>query len=162
VGFAQGRTCCQMDIIQIEGSLFFGSAVFVLEDLQRRMRHHPEVANLLIRMHHVNIMDASGVHIIENILVDIRRRGGGLYFSGVNHRVFGVLNDSGLLKDVGHTHVHKTTHKAIRRAMQDTFCPVICAGCVAAIFNECPDLKQGNWEIFGEGVRPRLCRIAQE
>jgi SulP family sulfate permease len=158
VGFARGRTCCQMDIIQIEGSLFFGSAVFVQEDLQRRMRHHPDVANLLIRMHHVNIMDASGVYIIENILDDIRDRGGGLYFSGVNHRVFGVLNDSGLLKDIGHTHVHKTTHNAIRQAMQDTFCPVICAACIAVIFKECPDLKQGNWEIFGEGVQPRLCQ----
>jgi len=159
-GFAQGRTCCQMDIIQIEGSLFFGSAVFVLEDLQRRMRHHADVANLLIRMHHVNIMDASGVHIIENILDDIRSRGGGLYFSRVNHRVFGVLNDSGLLRDIGHANVHTTTYKAIRQAMRNAFCPVICEGCIASVFNECPDLKKGNWEIFGEGVQPRLCMLS--
>jgi sulfate permease, SulP family len=162
VGFAQGRTCCQMDIIQIEGSLFFGSAAYILEDLQRRMRHHPNVANLLIRMHHVNIFDAGGVHIIEIILDDIRRRDGGIFFSGVNHRVFSVLNNSGLIKDIGHTHVRTTTHAAIRRAMRDAFCPAICAGCTAAIFTECADLKQGHWDIFGEGVQPRVCRVSSD
>jgi sulfate permease, SulP family len=159
-GYAQGRTCCQMDLVQIEGSLFFGSAAAVLEDLQRRMRHHPDVANLLIRMHHVNIIDASGIHVLEVILEDIRRRGGGIYFSGVNHRVFDVLNNSGLLRDIGHAHIHTTTYQAIRKAMRESFCPVICAACAATVFKECPELKQGNWEIFGEGVKPRMCILA--
>lgn len=158
-GFAEGRTCCQMDIIQIEGSLFFGSTAFVLEDLQRRMRHHPDVANLLIRMHHVNTIDASGIHALEILLEDIHQRGGGLYFSGVNHRVFDVLNNSGLLKDVGHTHVRTTTGKAIRQAMRESFCPAICAACEAEIFEECAELKTGNWEVFGPGVQPRICRL---
>ncbi len=38
VGFVQGQTCCQMDILQIEGSIFFGSAAFVLKDFQHRLR----------------------------------------------------------------------------------------------------------------------------
>ncbi len=159
IGFAEGRTCCQMDIIQIEGSLFFGSTAFVLEDLQRRMRHHPDVANLLIRMHHVNTIDASGIHILELLLEDIRRRGGGLYFAGVNHRVFDVLNNSGLLKEIGHTHVRTTTDKAIRLAMRESFCPVICAACDVAVFRECEDLSKGNWETLGRGVHPRVCRL---
>jgi SulP family sulfate permease len=159
VGFAQGNTCCQMDILQIEGSIFFGAAAYVLEDFQRRMRHHPHVANLLIRMHHVNIIDASGIHVLEVILEDIRRRGGGIFFSGVNHRVFDVLNNSGLLKEIGHTHLHTTSYKAIRQAMRESFCPVICAACEAVIFEECPELKKGNWDIFGEGTQARTCRL---
>ena len=35
---AYGRMCCQMDIVRVEGSIFFGSATFVLEDLQRRTK----------------------------------------------------------------------------------------------------------------------------
>jgi len=161
VGFAQGQTCCQMDILQVEGSIFFGSAVFVLEDLQRRLRHHPLVNHLLIRMHQVNTLDASGIHILEIILERIRKRGGGIYFSGVNQRVFDVLNNSGLLKDIGHTHVRRSTRAAIRQAMRESFCPVICAACETAIFRECPDLKMGNWEIFGSGVGARECRLPQ-
>ena len=46
VGFVQGQTCCQMDILQIEGSIFFGSAAFVLKDFQHRLRQtvRPESA----------------------------------------------------------------------------------------------------------------------
>ncbi len=160
-GFAQGNTCCQMDIVQIEGSLFFGAAAYVLEDFQRRMRHHPYVANLLIRMHHVNIIDASGIHVLEIILEDVRRRGGGIFFSGVNHRVFDVLNNSGLLREIGHTHIHTTSYKAIRQAMRESFCPVICAACTAVVFEECSELKKGNWDIFGQGTQPRVCRLPE-
>ena len=161
VGFAQGQTCCQMDILQIEGSIFFGSAAFVIEDLQRRLRHHPRVSQLLIRMHQVNTLDASGIHILEIMLDQIRERGGGIYFSGVNQRVFDVLNNSGLLKDIGHTHIRSSTGAVIRQAMRESFCPVICAACEAAVFRECPDLKAGNWEIFGSGVSARECRLPQ-
>ncbi len=152
-------TCPQIDIIQIEGSIFFGAAAFVLDDFQRRMRHHPEVPNLLIRMHHVNIIDASGIHILEIILNDIRERDGGLYFCGVNHRVFNVFNNSGILKDIGHGHIHASTNKAIRKIMRESFCPVTCASCSEIVFEECPDLQRGNWEIFGKGTQPKVCRL---
>jgi sulfate permease, SulP family len=123
------------------------------------MRHHPYVANLLIRMHHVNIIDASGIHVLEIILEDIRQRGGGIFFSGVNHRVFDVLNNSGLLKEIGHTHIHKTSYRAIRHAMRECFCPAICTACTATVFNECAELQKGNWDIFGQGTQPRVCRM---
>jgi SulP family sulfate permease len=159
-GSSHGMICCQMDIVQIEGSIYFGSSTFVRKDLRSRMRHHSNLTNLLIRMNKVNTLDASGIHTFETILQDIRSRGGDFYFSGVNHRVFDVLNNSGLLSELGHGHSHTTTSDAIRTAMRDSFCPAICAACNEAVFRECPDLKQGNWEIFGAGVRPRLCRIS--
>ena len=161
VGYAQGQTCCQMDILQIEGSIFFGSAVFILEDLQRRLRHHPKVNHLLIRMHQVNTLDASGIHILEIMLDQIRERNGGIYFSGVHQQVFDVLNNSGISKDIGYTRIRKTTSAAIRQAMRESFCQEICDTCEAAIFKECPDLKAGNWEIFGSGVTPPDCEPPQ-
>jgi hypothetical protein len=45
--------------------------------------------------------------------------------------------------------------------MRESFCPVICAACEAAVFRECPDLKAGNWEIFGSGISARECRLPQ-
>lgn len=161
VGLAYGETCCQMDIVHVEGSIFFGSTAFVSDDLQRRLRSHPDTANLLIRMHKVNTLDASGVHILETLLDELRRRGGGLYFSGLNHRVFEVLKNSGYLKEVGATHIHTSTSGAIRQAMREGFCPAVCAACPLVVFKECPELKKGNWEIFGPDVRPRVCPLPQ-
>lgn len=161
-GSAFGHTCCQMDIVAIEGSLFFGSTAFVLDDLQRRLRSHPDTANLLIRMHKVNTMDASGVHVLEIVLEELRRRGGGIYFAGLNHRGFLILKNAGLLKEIGEHHIRTATGTAIRQAMRESFCPEICAACKEIIFRECPDLKKGNWEIFGAGVVPRRCRSPQD
>jgi SulP family sulfate permease len=154
-----GKICLQMNIVQIEGSVFFGSAAFVLDDLQRRLRQHPHIANLLIRMHHVNTMDASGVHVLEILLEEIQRRGGGLYFTGVHHQVFLTLKNSGLLRDAGETHMHASTGRAIRQVMRENFCPAICAACPLYVFDECRALKAGNWEIFGAGVQPRICQL---
>ncbi|WP_054032832.1 SulP family inorganic anion transporter [Desulfatitalea tepidiphila] len=150
-----GETCCQMEIVAIEGSLFFGSAAFVLDDLQRRLRSRPQTANLLIRMHKVNTMDASGVHVLEILLDEVRRRGGGIYFSGVNHGVFLVLKNSGFLNEIGAGKVHATTRAAIRQAMRESFFPAICATCPEIVFEECPALKRGHWEIFGPDIHPR-------
>jgi SulP family sulfate permease len=148
-----------MDIVCIEGSVFFGSADYVLDDLQRRMRNHPKRANLLIRMHKVNTLDASGIHILELILAELRRRGGGLFVSALNHRVFVVFKNSGFLREIGENNVRTATGSAIRQAMRETFCPDICAACPYLVFRECAELKKGNWEIFGKDVRPRSCQL---
>jgi len=147
--------CCQMDIIRVEGSIFFGSAAFVLEDLQRRIKSHPRLVCLLIRMHQVNNFDASGVHLLEQVAHELRSRGGGLFFSGVNTRVFQVFKNSGLLDVVGETHIKTSTRQAIREAMRAGFCPMVCAGCGVTAFHECGELKKGHWETLGKGAQPR-------
>jgi SulP family sulfate permease len=157
-----GRMCCQMDIVRIEGSIFFGSSDFVLEDLQRRLKSHPHMSNLLIRMHQVNNFDASGVHVLEQIGVQLKERGGGLFFSGVNARVFQVFKNSGLLREIGESHISSSTRSAIRQAMREAFCPFLCAACEFTVFHECTDLKRGNWEILGKGVQPRCPRCPRE
>ena len=162
VGTARGRICCQLDIVTVEGAVFFGSVTFVLEDIERRLRNHPRMANLLIRLHQTNILDASGIHALEILLDEVRERGGGLYFAGVKPRIFRVLKNSGLLREVGETHFRTTTGSAIRQAMRESFCPAICATCEYVVFVECPELKQGNWEVLGEGVRPRKCESQEK
>jgi hypothetical protein len=66
-----------------------------------------------------------------------------------------------MLKEIGETHIRTTTGAAIRQAMRESFCPAVCAACEEAVFQECPELKQGNWEIFGQGVQPRVCVLPQ-
>jgi SulP family sulfate permease len=155
VAAAAGRMCCQMDILRIEGSLFFGSAAFVQEDLLRRLKSHPNMSCLLIRMHQVNNFDASGVHVLELVLAELVRRGGGLYLSGVNTRVFQVFKNSGLAREIGETHFRSTTGSAIRQAMREAFCPFICATCEFSVFRECPELKEGRWDVLGKNATPR-------
>jgi len=140
----------------------FRSAAFVQENLLRRLKSHPGVANLLIRMHDVNILDASGVHAWKWCLEEVRDRGGGLYFSALNPRVFQVFKNSGLLRLAGETHVRTTTRAAIRQAMMETFCPAACALCEVNVFLECPELKARQLGDLREGVQPRSCPISRK
>jgi hypothetical protein len=87
-------------------------------------------------------------------LEEIQQRGGGLFFAGVNYRVFEVIKNSGLLNDVDATHIRTSTGAAIRKAMRDYFYPHICAACPVFVFRECTELKRANWEIFGPGIQP--------
>lgn len=159
IGSVYGQKCPQMDIVRIEGSLFFGSSAYIYQDLLARLRHHPHTANLLFRMHQVNVLDASGVQILEMLHEEVKRRGGSLYFAGINSRVFEVMKNSGFIKELGETHLRGTTGSAIRQAMKDTYCPAACKVCDMTVFNECAELKKGNWAIFGSGVRPQLCAL---
>ena len=152
-------SCPQLEIVYIEGSIFFGSAAFVQEDLRRRLRNRPHISNLLIRMHRVNTLDASGIHVLELLLEEVRRRGGDMYLAGVNQRVFEVFRDSGFLKELGETHLRATTGSAVRQAMRETFSPAVCSACKLVIFQECPQLKQGRWEVLGPGVKARTCAL---
>jgi hypothetical protein len=110
-------------------------------------------------MHRVNTLDAGGVHVLELLLEEVRLRGGDLYLAGVNHRVFEVFRDSGFLKELGETHLRDTTGSAVRSAMRETFRPAVCAACDLAIFQECPELKKGHWEILGKGVKAGTCAL---
>jgi SulP family sulfate permease len=153
-----GIKCCQMEILQIEGSIFFGSVAYIQNELELSLSRHADTANLLLRMHQVNVLDASGVHVLKIVLEEIKKRGGGLYFSRVNSRVFEVLKNSGLLKEVNEEHIRESTGSAVRLAMAESFYPEICAACETAVFVECPELKKGNWSILGKGVSSRTSK----
>ena len=72
-------------------------------------------------MHQVNNFDASGVQLSELIAEELRSRGGGLYFSGVNTRVFQVFKNSDLLRKIGDSHVHTSTRSGIRERCARAF-----------------------------------------
>jgi hypothetical protein len=95
------------------------------------------------------------VHVLEQVNTELQERGGGIYFSGVNARVFQVFKNSGLLQEVGDAHFRDSTRSTIRQAMKEFFCPAVCAGCGFAVFQECRELKRANWETLGKGAVPR-------
>jgi SulP family sulfate permease len=162
IGSVYGQKCPQMDIVRIEGSIFFGSSTYIHQDLQTRLSHHPNTANLLLRMHLVNVLDASGVHVLEMLYAEVRRRGGSIYFAGINNRVFEVIKNSGFIKVLGETHLRVNTGSAIRQAMRETYCPAVCKACDMIVFKECPELTKGNWTRLGPDVHPKLCTLTPE
>jgi SulP family sulfate permease len=134
------KPCPQMGIVSVDGSLFFGSAHAVQADLSRYLDNHPDMQNLLIRMHHVEVLDASGAATLDAVLDKLKRRGGTLALAGTSRANVQVLNNTGLTQKIGPDFVRAHTTPAMTNLME-TFSRKRCAGCPHNHFNECKALK---------------------
>jgi sulfate permease, SulP family len=100
----QGRDMTGIDIprgvevFEIYGSLFFG-AVRQFKESIRVVAAKPKV--LILRMRQVPTIDASGVHVLEELAAEALDNGQMLIFSAVSRSVYRVMRKSGFVDRVG-------------------------------------------------------------
>ena len=113
-GEQPSQPCPQLPVIQVDGSLFFGSMSFVKDSLLRILRSHPQASHLAIRMGAVNHLDASGAHGLEEIIDELHQRGGNLLLLEPKLEILHVLDNAGLLEKIGASNIiHQRTRDAI-------------------------------------------------
>lgn len=87
-----------VEVFEVYGSLFFG-AVSQFKDSLRVVAKRPKV--LILRMRNVPTIDASGIHILEELAAAAKRNGYALIFSAVSRGVYRVMRKSGYIELVG-------------------------------------------------------------
>ena len=87
-----------VEVFEIYGSLFFG-AVRQFKESIRVVAKKPKV--LILRMRHVPTIDASGVHILEELVSEAQENGYIIIFSAVSRTVYRVMRKSGFVDAVG-------------------------------------------------------------
>ncbi len=87
-----------VEVFEIYGSLFFG-AVRQFKESIRVVARKPKV--LILRMRQVPSIDASGIHVLEELASEARQNGQLLVFSAVSTSVFDVMEQSGFADHVG-------------------------------------------------------------
>lgn len=87
-----------VEVFEIYGSLFFGAVAQFRESI-RVVARKPKV--LILRMRHVMTIDASGLHLLEELAREARDGGYLLIFSAVTPAVFAAMQKSGLVDEVG-------------------------------------------------------------
>ena len=87
-----------VEVFEIYGSLFFG-AVSQFKESIRFVAKKPKV--LIIRMRNVPTIDASAMHIFEELAQEGRERGYAIVFSAVSRKVYRVMRKSGFVELVG-------------------------------------------------------------
>ena len=102
-----------VDVYEINGPFFFG-AVYKLKEALHVVRKPPQV--LMIRMSNVNAMDSTGLHALEEIHRDSRKRGTTLLISEIHAQPFVALMKSGLLEVIGAENVLAGFDEALARA----------------------------------------------
>ncbi|MEF3192059.1 MAG: sulfate permease [Campylobacterales bacterium] len=104
-----------VEVYELSGPLFFGVANKLLDTL-RLLEKPPRV--FILRMRHVPIVDAAGLHTLEEMARHCKRDGTVLILSGVRPEVRRFLSKSGLERMLGAENIVGHIDDALRRARE--------------------------------------------
>lgn len=104
-----------VEVYEIEGPFFFGMADKLI-DVLHGMERPPAV--FILRMRNVPVIDATGLHALEEFVGKIRRQGSHLLLSGVQPAVRLALRRVGLERAVGRQNIVRNIDAALKSAQQ--------------------------------------------
>jgi SulP family sulfate permease len=84
----------RVEVFEVYGSLFFG-AVSQFKESIRVVTNRPKV--IILRMRQVPTIDASGIHILEELVKEMHDRHGIVVFSAVSRSVYRVMRSTGFV-----------------------------------------------------------------
>lgn len=102
-----------VEVFEIYGSLFFG-AVRQFKESIRVVASKPRV--LILRMRQVPTIDASGIHVLEELTDEALGNGQIIIFSAVSRSVYRVMRKSGFVDKVGRQHFAADIFAALKIA----------------------------------------------
>lgn len=99
----------------VEGPLFFGA----VENFERALAvTHSDPRVLIIRLRWVPFIDITGLQTLEEVIIDLHRRGVRVMLAGPNPRVMGKLEKADLVALVGQKNVFATFADALTSCRQ--------------------------------------------
>jgi sulfate permease, SulP family len=103
------------EVFEITGPLFFGAA-YKFKDAIKFIEKAPKV--LIIRMRHVPIIDATGVHVLKEVYKDTKNRGTRIILSGIaSEQVMEELKKSQLVFAIGKANIADNFEQALERCL---------------------------------------------
>lgn len=133
--------CPQLKIVRIDGALFFGSAQWVVECLERYSEGSTGRDHLLIVGSGINYIDSTGAQMLVEEARRWADRGGGLYLCSLRMDPRTFLYRSGYAEEFGPENLFATKGEAIT-AIFERLRRDICERCDARIFEECAQVPR--------------------
>ncbi|MDO8261187.1 MAG: STAS domain-containing protein, partial [Candidatus Magasanikbacteria bacterium] len=135
--YQKERSCPQIAIFEISGSLFFGA----IEEMEKKLSELRTMKQniYLIRMRAVRILDATGAHALERFLKDTEINNEKVIFTNVSESVRRTIVNCGLLPMIGEENITDDSTDAIRLAVLKYADRGICKNCTIKVFNECEE-----------------------
>ena len=133
----QNAECPQIQIVRIDGSLFFGS----LEHLQRQLNQVLQQGQgaVLLVAKGVNHIDLAGAQLLQHEIANLERAGRAVVISSLKGYVRDELAAMGQLQKFGPRRFVETTGEALSLLLKRVD-PSVCASCTRRVFGECSSL----------------------
>lgn len=133
---AGSAQCPQLEILRVDGSLFFGAVEHVRDEIEAARRERPQVEHVLLLGSGINFIDIAGCEMLVQVSRHLRDNGCILYLSNLKPAVHEVLERGGFLHELGEDRVFATKADAIR-TIYARLDAAVCAGCTVRVFHEC-------------------------
>ncbi len=104
-----------VQVFEISGPFFFGAADRFKDVMRLTDGHHSVI---IIRMRHVPVIDATGLHVLREFLRFCRNRRAHLILSGVHAQPLFALEHSGLWDEVGDENIFGNIDDSLNRARE--------------------------------------------
>jgi SulP family sulfate permease len=130
------RTCPQLVMLRVDGSLFFGAVEHVRDELNDVRKRDHDRRHILLIGSGINFIDVAGAELLVQEANLMRDAGGSLYLCNLKLSVRKVLERGGFLDLIGRDKVFATKDEAIR-AIYARLDSAQCRACTARIFDEC-------------------------
>ncbi len=106
----EGKEAPEISIVHVGGNLFFGASD-VFQDQMRRIYEAPSLKVLLLKLRNAINFDATSAADLEEIAIQMRKRGGVLYLCEVMPDVMAALKSSGVAKTIGEENIFANTEE---------------------------------------------------
>lgn len=137
VPLAGGATPCpQIDVLRLEGSLFFGAIEHVHDELEAARRARPDARHVLLVCSAINFIDVAGCEFLTHAARILRESRTTLYLCNMKPAVQSALSRGGFLEEIGAQRVFATKTDAIR-GIYARLDVTTCSGCRIRAFSEC-------------------------
>jgi SulP family sulfate permease len=137
--------CPQLAIMNIRGPLFFGAVHHIEEELRHNLEDNPGQQLLMLRMHGVDIIDLSGIEMLESTVTTYRSFGGDVVLVRPREPVLEVMQETGFLDFIGGDHV-LPQEGAIEYLFDNILDPMVCIyECEQRVFAECQALHKHSY-----------------
>jgi len=128
--------CPQLDMLRIDGALFFGSVEHIRDEIEAAREARPATRHLLLIGTGVNLIDNAGAELLAWLTRSLRESGVTLYLCKFRPSALAVLERGGGLDEIGAGHVYPAKEQAIA-SIYAKLDAAKCAACTARIFSEC-------------------------
>jgi anti-anti-sigma factor len=126
------RRCRRIAAIRFDGPLNFANTSYLEDKVLERVSSLPDLRHVLLVAHGINEIDASGEELLGKLVVQLRKAGHDVSFSGLKDEVLDVLQRTGLYDTIGKDHMHPTQvaalqaiHKRAHENCDESPCPLI-------------------------------------
>jgi SulP family sulfate permease len=136
-----GLTCPQLEMVQVEGDVYFGSTAHLSAALNTIRDKPDSPKSLLVMARGMNYLDIAGADVWDRELRLRKGMGGDLYFHDPGNEATDIWRRTGFIDRLGKDHLFESKTQAIASIFVKLD-PKICQSCRVRAFKEC-DLAPG-------------------